>query len=152
MRLAVAACQPLAARMEVELVQESAPDLPLVSVDRNRIVQVFQNLLENAVQHSQPGSRVVFRAGPASLGERAGMRFLVEDAGPGFRADDLPHIFEPFFTRRRGGTGLGLSIVQRIVENHEGEIILANRDAGGAAAAVTLPAAVQPLPKWERMV
>jgi PAS domain S-box-containing protein len=152
MRLAVAACQPLAARMEVELVQESAPDLPLVSVDRNRIVQVFQNLLENAVQHSQPGSRVVFRAAPASLGERAGMRFLVEDAGPGFRADDLPHIFEPFFTRRRGGTGLGLSIVQRIVENHEGEIILANRDAGGAAAAVTLPAAVQPLPKWERMV
>jgi signal transduction histidine kinase len=108
-------------------------------VDRNRIVQVFQNLLENAVQHSQPGSRVVFRAAPASLGERAGMRFLVEDTGPGFRADDLPHIFEPFFTRRRGGTGLGLSIVQRIVENHEGEIILANRDAGGAAAAVTLP-------------
>jgi signal transduction histidine kinase len=108
-------------------------------MDRSRILQVFQNLLENAIQHAPPGSRVVFRAAAAHLGERDGVRFSVEDSGPGFRPEDLPHLCEPFFTRRKGGTGLGLSIVQRIVEHHEGEIVPANRPEGGAVVSVVLP-------------
>jgi PAS domain S-box-containing protein len=155
MSLALKACQPLAVRAQVELAVEPAPGLPLLAMDRNRILQVFQNLLENAIQHSQPGSRVVFRAARAAkgeLGERDGICFTVEDRGPGFRPDDLPHILEPFFTRRRGGTGLGLSIVQRIVENHEGEILTANRPEGGAAVAVTLPLNLQAPPNWEKLV
>jgi PAS domain S-box-containing protein len=156
MRVALAACAPLAAQAGVELVAEedasSLPSLPPVPMDRNRILQVFQNLLENAIQHSPAGARVEFRAATAGLGERDAVRFTVEDAGPGFRPEDLPHIFEPFFTRRRGGTGLGLSIVQRIVEHHEGEIATANRPEGGAAVAVTLPLDARTLPKWERVV
>jgi signal transduction histidine kinase len=149
MDVALKACQPLAAHAQVELAAEPAGDLPLLPMDRNRIVQVFQNLLENAIQHSPAGSPVVFRAARAvkgEPGEKDGVCFTVEDAGPGFRADDLPHIFEPFFTRRRGGTGLGLSIVQRIVENHEGEILTANRAAGGAAVSVILPLSLQGFP------
>ena len=158
MSAAVAACAPLAGRAGVEIVQEADPALPRLPVDRSRVLQVFQNLLENAVQHSPPGGRVRFRA-EALPGEKPGegrVRFLVEDAGPGFQAEDLPHIFEPFFTRRRGGTGLGLSIVQRIVEQHQGEIAAANRFAQegerGAVVTVTLPLAPKSLPEWERVV
>jgi PAS domain S-box-containing protein len=152
MRAALDACLPLAAVVPVELAEEPDPDLPAVPMDRNRVLQVFQNLLANAIQHAPPRSRVVFRAERTSLaGDRDGLRFSVEDSGPGFRSEDLPHIFEPFFTRRRGGTGLGLSIVQRIVENHDGEIAAANRPQGGAVVSVLLPLAAS-LAKWERVV
>lgn len=152
-RAAVAACAALAeqARVEVEIANAAdAADadsngLPILVVDRKRMVQVFQNLLENAIQHSPPGGRVVVRACPA--GEPAGVLFAVEDAGPGFQAEDLPHVFEPFFTRRRGGTGLGLSIVQRIVEQHRGEITAANRPEGGGVMTVRLPSPPPPLPR-----
>jgi signal transduction histidine kinase len=65
---------------------------------------------------------------------------VVADSGPGFRAEDLPHVFDPFFTRRHGGTGLGLSIVHQIAQEHGGEIVAANRPQGGAAMTVRLPA------------
>ena len=119
--------------------------LPRLVLDRKRMIQVFQNLLANAIQHSPGGGRVVFRAEPAA-GDPAGLLFVVEDAGPGFPPDALDHIFEPFFTRRRGGTGLGLSIVQRIVDQHQGEIVAANRPEGGAVVTVRLPLKPSPLP------
>jgi PAS domain S-box-containing protein len=162
MRAAVATCVALAERSGVEIVQEADPALPRLAVDRNRFLQVFQNLLENAIQHSPRGGRVWFRA-EAVPGKEPGeewIRFLVEDAGPGFQREDLPHVFEPFFTRRRGGTGLGLSIVQRIVEQHQGEIAAGNRAAPGeeqsveqgAVVTVTLPLAPKAFPEWERVV
>jgi PAS domain S-box-containing protein len=136
-REAIQACAPLAAAAGVEIAAKLPSEMPPVRGDRMRILQVFENLLENAIQHSPQGGRVVVRVGAAGDGERA--RFSIEDAGPGFRPEDLDRIFEPFFTRRRGGTGLGLSIVQRIVEQHEGEISAGNRPEGGAVMSVTLP-------------
>lgn len=137
-REAIQACAPLAAAAGVEVAAKIASEMPPILGDRIRIFQVFENLLENAIQHSAQGGRVVVRVGGTAEGMA---RFSIEDSGPGFRPGDLDRIFEPFFSRRRGGTGLGLSIVQRIVEQHEGEICAGNRPGGGAVMSVTLPLA-----------
>jgi signal transduction histidine kinase len=108
-------------------------------MDVGRMEQVFENLIKNAIQHSPSGGTV--RAAARLGGEEPNLNVVctVEDEGPGFPEEDIPRMFQPFFSRRRGGTGLGLSIVQRIVEAHGGSIVAANRAGGGAVFAVTLP-------------
>jgi signal transduction histidine kinase len=64
----------------------------------------------------------------------------VTDHGPGFREEDLQHVFTPFYTRRRGGTGLGLAIVRRIIGDHGGSVSVRNGDEGGAIVELRLPA------------
>lgn len=134
---AVRACEPVAADL---LVRQDVPTgLPALYADRQRVVQVFQNLVQNAIEHSPPGTRVRIAAGSAPEGRAVWC--AVRDAGPGFAPEDLRRLFEPFYSRRQGGTGLGLSIAQRIVEQHGGRIEAHNHPEGGAVVTVTLPAA-----------
>ncbi|MDZ4805360.1 MAG: ATP-binding protein [Candidatus Eisenbacteria bacterium] len=120
-------------------------DLPRFLLDGHMILQVFQNLIENAVQHSPAGGRVVVGAVPAARDGRDGVTAHVDDSGPGFNPGPISRIFEPFVSERYGGTGLGLSIVRRIVELHGGQIEAGNRPEGGAKVLLwfpTSPAAV----------
>ena len=139
-RRAIRACTPIATRSRVTVV-DAAGELPAVRMDAGRLVQVFQNLIENAIQHAPPGSEVRVSAERSREGGADSVVCVTSDSGPGFRPEDLSSVFEPFFTRRRGGTGLGLSIVQKIVEEHGGSIFVANRREGGAAVTLTLPSA-----------
>jgi|GEM_PF-2401810 len=139
---AVNACTPLAENTGVAITQHIHPDIPSVLSDRRRLVQVFQNLLENAIHYSPRGGVVTIAAEVVGEVGKPWVECVIRDSGPGFKLDDLPHIFEPFFTRRGGGTGLGLSIVQRIVEAHSGFIVAANRVEGGAVVIVRLPVAL----------
>jgi len=127
----------LATKEGVTIRAEVPDDLPEVAMSAQRLVQVFDNLLENAIQHSTAGQIVDVRAWHDE--EEHAVVVAVEDSGPGFRVEDLGRIFEPFFTLRSGGTGLGLSLVQRIVDEHNGEIVALNRESGGAAVIVRLP-------------
>jgi signal transduction histidine kinase len=136
---AIRICSDHAARRSVRLSYGEEKALPAVRVDRSRTVQVFVNLIENAIEHSPPGG-VRIRA-ERSDDERT-IRCSIEDEGPGFRPDDLPRVFEPFFTRRQGGTGLGLSIVRRIVTEQGGTVIPSNRPGAGACVTLTFPCAV----------
>lgn len=114
--------------------------LPAIAMDRPRLRQVFDNLIDNAMQHSPAGGTVTISGVEVRRFGRQWIELRVEDEGHGFNADDLSHAFEPFFTRRERGIGLGLPIVQRIVEEHGGNVTAANRPEGGAVITVCLPA------------
>ncbi|MET0556365.1 MAG: PAS domain S-box protein [Vicinamibacteria bacterium] len=123
---------------QIVVAREVPADLPPVALDPGRFCQVLQNLVENAAQHSPAGATVWIRA--KAVQGAARVEIQVADSGPGFDPEDLAHLFEPFYSRRRGGTGLGLSIVQRIVMEHGGEVQVSNQDGGGASVVVRLPA------------
>jgi two-component system, NtrC family, sensor kinase len=139
---AVGLCEARARTSEVRVVKVGAFALGSVPLDRSRMVQVLQNLVENAIQHSPQGGVVEIGGGRSREGSKSWAWCSVRDEGPGFRAEDLRRVFEPFFTRRVGGTGMGLSIAQRIVSQHGGSLDAANDPRGGAVVTVRLPAAV----------
>ncbi|MFW6202164.1 MAG: PAS domain S-box protein, partial [Gemmatimonadota bacterium] len=121
--------------------EDDVPDeLPTVEVDHDRIVQLFSNLLGNAVEFTPPGGRVT--VGGARVGNA--VRFHVEDTGPGIEPEHRDHIFDAFWQVRRGereGAGLGLAIAKGIVDAHEGEIRVESEVGVGTTFYVTLPVA-----------
>jgi signal transduction histidine kinase len=142
MTQAACSCVPLAKLAEVQVVNRVGDDLPPIRMDAKRLLQVFLNLLENAIQHVQPGGVITMEAEETLLENRRWVVCSVKDTGPGFQKNDLPKLFEPFFTRRRGGTGLGLSIVQKIVDEHGGKISAGNLPEGGALVSLRFPVSV----------
>ena len=134
---ALGGCRPVAEQHGVRLARTGPATGPAVRMDAARLQQLLQNLVENGVQHSPKDGQVLVAV---EVRREAGeVTLTVSDEGPGFRAEDLPRVFEPFFTRRQGGTGLGLAIAQRVVAEHEGRLTAANGPAGGAHLTVTLP-------------
>jgi PAS domain S-box-containing protein len=128
-----------------------------VLVDTAQFVQVFTNLILNAIQ-AMPGSgRIWIRTADMPLGQinsvslPAGdyVRIDIQDNGPGIPPENLERIFEPFFTTRAEGTGLGLAMVRSIVAQHEGAIDVASTVGSGTTFTLYLPqarheAAVEP--------
>lgn len=142
----VALCRRAVAGVEVlspsyQLHLEAPPQL-VVTCDAERIHQMVDNLLGNAVRHSPAGSPVVLRL--RSEGTTAVIE--VSDRGPGVAPEDAERIFEPFFradfarARATGGAGLGLAIVASIVEAHGGSVGVRPGEGGGACFWVRLPA------------
>ena len=131
----------------IRFVERYDPSLPPILADREKLTQVFLNLLRNAVDATAASrdGEVVFETSVASLRVRAGnrtrplVRVAVQDNGPGIPESMLARLFTPFATSKAHGTGLGLAISRRIVEAHGGRIEVRNRAAGGAEASVFLP-------------
>jgi signal transduction histidine kinase len=117
-------------------------DQVYVTGDRDRLKQVFINLVANAIQYTPQGGEVFLSL--ERIGEQA--RIICRDTGPGIPAEDLPHIFERFYraekSRTRGrttGFGLGLSIANWIVERHGGRIEVDSKEGKGTTFAIWLP-------------
>ena len=113
--------------------------LPPVLVDRERVAHVFDNLISNAVAHTERGGEIRVEAKV----EPGRVRFDVKDTGEGIAAEYLPRLFERFFrvpgSRARQGAGLGLAITREIVEAHGGAIDVESAPGQGSTFTFTLP-------------
>lgn len=130
---------PLAERANVRLEVSMPAGAPEILADRQRLVQVIGNLVQNAIRVTPRGGSVTLAA-EAAGGE---VRFRVADAGPGIAAADLPHLFKRFWRAERAGgrgAGLGLAIASGIVEAHGGRIGV-DTGAGGSTFWFTVPTA-----------
>ncbi|HJU92600.1 MAG TPA: PAS domain S-box protein [Pyrinomonadaceae bacterium] len=135
----VKACMPGADVAQVNLKSDVEEALPKVRIDRRRLSKVFVNLIENAIQHSPQKSTVTIEARRVAEGNNEWVQCAIKDSGAGILAEDLPKIFEPFFSKRRGGTGLGLAIAHRIMQEHGGKLIADNNPEGGACMIARFP-------------
>jgi len=140
-RLALQSCEIAAVTAGISLRLEGGTDLPLIPVDRDRINQVFDNLLGNAIKFSPRGGTIVIEVKDAG----DVIQLDVQDTGVGIPTDKLERVFDRFYqvdgsaTRRFGGAGLGLAIARRIVEAHGGHIWVQSEVGAGSAFAFTLP-------------
>jgi signal transduction histidine kinase len=129
--------RPLAVERSLRLDTSVVDDLPPVAADAGRVLQVFSNLIGNAIKFTPPGGRIVVRAEP--VGGQA--RFAVSDTGPGIPAAQLPQVFGRFWqadVNDRRGIGLGLAIAKGIVEAHGGRIWVESEVGRGTTFYFTL--------------
>lgn len=152
---AARSCLPRAEAARVVVENRVSAELPQARVDRTKLVRSFHNLMDHAIHQAPAGSAVRVEAHLEEAADRRWMAVQVADDGPGFRPEDLEHVFEPFFSKGADHSGLGMSIVSRIIECHGGTVVAANLPEGGAVVTVRLPialsAAADPAPAAGRV-
>jgi two-component system phosphate regulon sensor histidine kinase PhoR len=140
-RQVVDGLQTLARDREVTI-DVTAPEEPLVVLgDRDELIRLFENLVENGMKYGASGKRVDIALAPD--GKEA--RVSVRDHGPGIAAEHLPRLTERFYrvdvgeSRAQGGTGLGLALVKHILNRHHGRLTIDSKEGEGATFTVRLP-------------
>jgi two-component system sensor histidine kinase PilS (NtrC family) len=118
----------------LKVIREFAPSV-LWPVDAEQFRQILWNLCLNAAESMPEGGEL--RVAVAVRGET--LEVTVTDTGEGIAADDLSHVFEPFFSTKSEGTGLGLALVHRVVQEHGGEIDVRSSPGLGTTFTLTLP-------------
>jgi signal transduction histidine kinase len=131
---------------ELRVERSVQANLPPVTGDATALVSALQNLIVNAFKYGGDTHWVGVRATHVQRGRRSQVQIVVADHGSGIPADELPHIFEPFYRGQRAvggqihGNGLGLSLVQRIIRAHGGTVSVRSREHEGTTFTITLPA------------
>jgi signal transduction histidine kinase len=112
--------------------------IPPVNLDSAILKQAFLNIYLNAIDAMKEGGRLRIRSRLAEDGDKH-VVIEIEDNGYGIDAQDMPHLFNPFFTRKRYGTGLGLTQVKKFIDLHHGSIEVFSSKGRGTKVVVTLP-------------
>ncbi len=139
--LARAAAELVVGDRDKEIDLEIDPELPVLSCDRTRMMEVFTNLIDNAVKFSRDGVRTRLRIGVREDSSTKAVVTFVEDNGIGIAPQYLGNVFRLFeqLDQRKTGTGVGLAIVQRIIEVHNGRLWVESKGEGhGATFCFTL--------------
>ena len=132
--------KPMASEASLELTTDVPAQLPDVLADASRVLQVFSNVVANAIKFTPSGGLIRLCA----IGGDGEVRFRVEDTGPGIPPDQLPHLFDRFWQAKQGdrrGAGLGLPIAKGIVEAHGGRLWVESTPGHGSTFCFTLPTA-----------
>lgn len=130
----------LASSSSLDLQLDAPPVLPDISADHDRLLQVFENLIGNAIKYTQPGGRI-------TLGARThgnSVLFWIADSGSGIEGDHLPRVFDRFWQApgaKRRGAGLGLMIVKGIIDAHGGQVWVESQLGRGSTFFFTIPTA-----------
>jgi signal transduction histidine kinase len=122
-------------RSGIKIVEQVSGDLPNIQLDTDRLKQVFLNLFNNAIDAMPDGGELLVGA---ELIENH-IHVWVKDSGVGINTEQLPFIFEPFYTSKGQGTGLGLAISYNIITDHGGEIALESTSGEGTQINLKLP-------------
>ena len=145
-RQVVDGLEPLAGERHVAI-EIDLPEAPVpIAGDREELLRLFENLVENALKYGASGGKVVVSLSQAISGEGAPeVRVMVRDFGPGIAPEHLPRLTERFYrvdvgdSRAQGGTGLGLSLVKHIVNRHRGRLLIESVPKNGATFTACFP-------------
>lgn len=140
--------EPLAGERQVDI-DIDLPETPVaIAGDREELLRLFENLIENALKYGASGGKVIVSLSQAMSGENAPeVRVMVRDFGPGIAPEHLPRLTERFYrvdvgdSRAQGGTGLGLSLVKHIVNRHRGRLLIESVPKNGATFTACFPQA-----------
>lgn len=131
LRTTATACVPSHLALRLEL----ADDLPTLVAHHDPLQRAVMNIILNAVDACGNAGTITVRA----WRETSGIVAEIADSGPGIDPAMLPHVFEPYVTRKPGGTGLGLAIAQQVVQSHRGTIVAQSPAGGGTTIRIQLP-------------
>jgi two-component system, OmpR family, phosphate regulon sensor histidine kinase PhoR len=145
-RQVVDGLEPLARERQVEI-EIDLPEVPVsIAGDREELLRLFENLVENALKYGASGGKVIVSLTSATSGEGTPeIRVMVRDFGPGIAPEHLPRLTERFYrvdvgdSRAQGGTGLGLSLVKHIVNRHRGRLLIESVPKNGATFTACFP-------------
>lgn len=117
-------------------------EVPYVTVDPAMMADAFLNVIRNAVEAVSENGRIDLSLSYADATRQA-VVVEIRDNGSGIAEEDMPHIFNPFFTRKNYGTGLGLSLVKKVIDIHQGTISVSSKKKEGTKVLITLPVATE---------
>jgi two-component system phosphate regulon sensor histidine kinase PhoR len=146
----------LAEERTVEIAITGSSEPMLVLGERDELLRVFENLIENALKYAASGKRVEIEIARVEIaGGKHEARIAVRDHGPGIAAEHLPRLTERFYrvdvaeSRAQGGTGLGLALVKHILNRHDGKLAIESAPGRGATFTVHLPLHPAPTQRQE---
>jgi two-component system phosphate regulon sensor histidine kinase PhoR len=149
-RQVVDGLQMLARERGVEIGITNGAGPLVVAGDRDELIRVYENLIENALKYGASGKRVEIRLSRAENADGGEAIVAVRDFGPGIPAEHLPRLTERFYrvdvglSRAEGGTGLGLSLVKHILNRHRGRLVIDSVQGEGATFTARLPLSTAP--------
>jgi len=132
---AIVLLEGAAKKKNIEIILQNDPDLPTINIDKNKIIQVIVNLINNAIDASYNNSKIEVNI----YGEKDNLVLSVKDYGVGIKEEDKSKIYNDFYTNKETGTGLGLSVCRMILKEFNAELSFESKEFEGSCFFVKFP-------------